>query len=83
MPCTPACWTPVPCPTCGSDLPPRGRSVGMEANPPQCCMEARYGPANTMHLWSEHDDTRHYTDPKGWAEHVRGCARCQPDNEGD
>jgi hypothetical protein len=76
-PCTPACWTPVPCPTCGQDLDPRGRSVALEANPPQCCEDARYSTVNTRHLWSEHDEVRSITDPEGWAAHVADCVDCQ------
>ena len=77
MICTERCWTPVPCPTCGSPLPPRGRSVPLEMNPADCCEEARTGPLNVRHLWSEHDSTRHYTDPEGWAEHVKNCEDCR------
>lgn len=50
--CTPACAKPVPCPVCGANLPPRGRSVAPEAIPSQCCMEHRYDATNTRHLWN-------------------------------
>ena len=38
---------------------------------------------NTMHLFSEHNSTRVYTDPEGWADHEANCAKCgpQPDDE--
>ena len=49
--CSAACAAAVPCPVCGDDLPPRGRSVAMEANLSQCCEEHRYDKANTRHLW--------------------------------
>lgn len=74
---TAACWTPVPCQTCGQDLDPRGRSVALEANRPQCCGAARYSKANVRHLWSEHDEVRSITDPAGWAAHVKDCVDCQ------
>lgn len=77
MSCTPKCWTPVPCPVCGNSLPPRGRSVAMAMNPPQCCMEQQNTAINTRHMWSEHDSDRHYFDPEGWAEHVQDCEECQ------
>lgn len=58
-PCNPACWTAVRCPTCGNDLPPRGRSVPPEWGIPSCCDEARMDSrVNPRHLWSETDDTR-------------------------
>jgi hypothetical protein len=54
--CTPACWTPVRCPACGSQLPPRSRSVPLEANIPDCCDEARMDPdINPRHLWNEEE----------------------------
>ena len=51
--CTPACWTTVPCPVCGNDLPPRGRSVPLAMNLPTCCEEHRYDGANKRHWWNE------------------------------
>lgn len=58
MDCEPPCWTPVPCPACGNQLPPRGRSVPLEMNIPDCCDRARMNPSiNPRHLWSE-DETR-------------------------
>jgi hypothetical protein len=50
--CTAECARPVPCPRCGNDLPPRGRSVPMEMNLPTCCGEAQYTAINTRHIWS-------------------------------
>ena len=49
--CTPACATPIPCETCGNDLPPRGRSVPMAMGMPSCCEATRYDDRNTRHLW--------------------------------
>jgi hypothetical protein len=52
--CTEACWKPVLCPACGNWLPPRGRSVPLEANIPVCCDEARMDAGlNPRHLWSK------------------------------
>ena len=73
--CSAKCWKPLECPTCGNDVPPRGRSVALEANPPQCCMDGQYDRANYRHLWDEHDSTRHFSDPVGWAEHCEACDR--------
>lgn len=78
--CTARCWTPVPCPECGSDLPPRGRDVGSR-HINACCEGPWHESHNPRHLWSEHDSTRHYTDPEGWAAHVSGCAECREDEE--
>ncbi len=75
--CGPRCWMPVRCPSCGNRLPPRGRSSPLEMSPDSCCAEAQNTQANTRHLWSEHDSTRHYTDPEGWAAHVRDCEECR------
>jgi hypothetical protein len=75
--CSAVCWTPVPCPDCGNALPPRGRSVAMATTPPTCCMEYRDTIGNRRHLWDEHDSTRHYTDPDGWAAHVAACETCR------
>jgi hypothetical protein len=75
--CSEKCWTPVPCPICGCALYPAGRSVPMAFNEADCCAMARNSKANTRHLWDEHDSTRHYTDPAGWAEHERTCAQCR------
>lgn len=75
--CTSDCWKVVLCPECGNQLPPRGRSVPMAMQPPDCCMEHRHAQINTRHLWDEHDSTRHYTDPDGWARHVASCEQCR------
>lgn len=77
--CGVPCWTAMPCPVCGAGLPPRARSVPaeMEQGFKACCREHMRDPANVRHLWDEHDDCRHYTDPEGWREHVKGCERCR------
>jgi hypothetical protein len=76
VPCTPACWTPVPCSVCGRSAPPRGRSVPLEMTPPPCCSDLSSA-ANPRHLWNIHDPDRAYTDPAGWAAHVADCVDCQ------
>lgn len=54
--CVPSCWTPVPCPTCGKDLPPRGRAVPIEHFLAECCDEARMcAVENPRHLWDEEE----------------------------
>lgn len=53
--CVPSCWTPVPCPTCGKDLPPRGRAVPIERILAECCDEARMRAENSRHLWDEEE----------------------------
>lgn len=51
--CTAECAASVPCPFCGSPLPPRGRAMPLEMNIPACCDLARMDPAiNTRHLWT-------------------------------
>lgn len=79
--CGPKCWTEVRCPVCGMPFPPVGRSVPLEAANGYCCTTIPCDPADEVdfrwrHLWSEHDDARHYTDPDGWAEHVSECEEC-------
>jgi len=77
QPCTAECWTRVECPDCGNLMAPRGRSAPMEMYQGRCCEE--YGGdsrSNPCHLWDEHDSTRHYTDPEGWAAHVASCPDC-------
>ena len=63
--CTAECWTPVPCPTCGRDLLPRGRSAPMEMSiVSECCGEAMDDSLiNPRHLWDENDSDRAYFDP--------------------
>lgn len=79
MSCDEKCWTPVHCPVHGDRMDPRGRSAGLDVF--ECC-ERRYDPdINPRHLWDEHDSTRWYTDPEGWAEHERTCAQCRGDEE--
>jgi len=81
MTCTPACWTPVPCGTCGRDLPPCGRDVG-NLYVADCCDNNRMSSrTNPRHLWGEHDSVRHYVDPVGWAAHEEACATCRDDDE--
>lgn len=54
--CTPSCWTPVNCPTCGNQLPPRGRSMPPEMGITDCCDEARMNSKiNPRHLWNEEE----------------------------
>ena len=53
--CTPECYEAVRCRRCGNALPPRGRSVPLAMNPPQCCMEERYEDYNKRHLWSREE----------------------------
>ena len=51
--CGPKCAEPVPCPDCGTDLPPLGRSVPQEMYLSDCCDERRFDSTiNTRHLWS-------------------------------
>lgn len=56
--CAKACWTPVSCPECGRDLPPRGRSVPAEWYIAPCCETHRYGRENERHLWDATDSER-------------------------
>jgi hypothetical protein len=64
MVCTPACWTPVLCPTCGSPLPPRARDIPPGYGITDCCDRARTDPKiNPRHLWDENDSDRAYFDP--------------------
>lgn len=79
--CTEKCWTAVPCPAHGDSLPPRGRSAGEDFY--RCCESYSDSDVNPRHLWNEHDSTRYYTDPEGWAEHERDCAECNPDHDDD
>lgn len=50
--CTAECAVPVPCPECGRELPPVGRSVAMEVYLPDCCDGYRHTHINSRHLWS-------------------------------
>lgn len=74
--CAPSCWEPVRCPTHGREMTPLGRSAPMEMI--SCCDAHADPKVNTRHLWNEHDSTRHYTDPEGWAEHEKNCPECNP-----
>jgi hypothetical protein len=79
MTCTAQCWMSVRCPACGNSLGPRGRSMPLEMSGSSCCEDARQDHrVNPRHLWDEHDSTRYYTDPEGWAAHERACEACQP-----
>ena len=78
MTCTEKCWTPVPCPDHGDLMQPFGRSAGLGAY--KCCDNCRRSEINPRHLWNEHDSTRWYTDPDGWAEHEASCAGCRGDD---
>lgn len=54
--CGEGCWTPVRCPSCGGELPPRGRSVAAEVPVLSCCAAARMNPeANPRHWWSREE----------------------------
>jgi hypothetical protein len=54
--CTPACWTPVACPSCGGQLPPRYRSVPLGMPVPSCCDKASQDrDINPRHLWNEEE----------------------------
>jgi hypothetical protein len=82
MSCTETCWTQIECPGCRDTIPPRGRSVPLEFNINECCDAVRMNPRmNPCHLWSEHDSTRHYTDPEGWAKHEQSCEQCRGDDD--
>lgn len=72
--CTEACWTPVPCPDHGNTMLPRGRSAALREF--ICCDNRMDSAINPRHLWDEHDSTRHYTDPEGWAAHEASCTQC-------
>lgn len=75
--CTEPCWTPKPCPDHGDQMTPFGRSAGEYAH--HCCDNYSRPDINPRHLWHEHDSTRHYTDPAGWAEHEAACPQCSPE----
>lgn len=60
-------------------MTPRGRSAPLEMF--QCCDNYADPRINPRHLWSEHDDTRSYVDPDGWAAHVAQCDQCQGDSD--
>ena len=80
--CQPICWRPARCYHCGRTVQPVGRSVPVEAAGIYCNDECPgYPRPNQRHLWSEHDDTRHYLDPGGWAAHVATCKQCGADDE--
>ncbi len=81
--CGPKCWTSVDCTMCGMRKQPRGRSVPLEAANSYCDFECPGYDDKPWppHLWSEHDDSRHYSDPEGWAAHVASCADCRGDDQ--
>lgn len=73
--CDEKCWTPVPCPTCGRSLPPRGRSVPLALYVADCCDDARHdSDINPRHLWDSNDEERwrFYPDEAPWAEGADG-----------
>ena len=73
--CSEKCWTPVACPDHGDAMNPFGRSSeGWD-----CCERRMESAVNPRHLWDEHDSSRWYTDPLGWAEHESGCQKCSPE----
>lgn len=74
MSCTSKCWTPVACPDHGDRMTPFGRSAPMAMY--QCCENYAKSTVNPRHLWNEHDSTRWYADPNGWAEHEFHCQEC-------
>lgn len=77
--CTEKCWTAVECPDHGDRMNPRGRSSALDDY--YCCENYSKPDLNPRHLWSEHDSTRWYTDPEGWAEHEAGCKRCKGEDD--
>ena len=81
MSCGPSCWTRVPCPECGLPLPPSGRSAPLEMRLNTCCERHQHSKVNKCHLWNEHDSTRHFSDPAGWAAHEQTCKTCRPDDD--
>lgn len=74
--CTEACWTPARC-VHDREMNPFGRSAPLEAYVPCDCYQSSAG--NPRHLWHEHDSTRWYTDPEGWAAHEATCNQCNGD----
>lgn len=74
MTCTDKCWTPIPCPDHGDRMKPFGRDAGHDW---PCCENYSKSAVNPRHLWDEHDSTRHYHDPAGWAEHEAACTKCR------
>lgn len=77
--CTEVCWTPVRCPVHDHEMKPLGRSSALEEY--ICCERYSSAELNPRHLWSEHDSTRHYTDPEGWAAHEATCTECRGDED--
>ena len=52
--CTEECWTQQTCPTCGNNVPPRGRSTPLELGLPlSCCEPLQHSDWNKCHAWSE------------------------------
>lgn len=75
--CTAECWTPTYCAVCYREMQPAGRSVAIEAYGSYCNEDCQgYREDSKRHLWSEHDSTRRYTDPDGWAAHEADCEQC-------
>ncbi len=82
--CMPNCWEPVYCRVCGRPYSPIGRAVATEAASGYCDPHDPCDPSDKRwkpHLWSQHDSTRHYADPEGWAAHEASCDQCRPEEE--
>ena len=75
--CSEECWAAKPCPEHGDQMPPFGRSLAYQEY--VCCERYRDNRVNPRHLWHEHDSTRWYTDPDGWAAHEASCDQCKGD----
>jgi hypothetical protein len=80
VPCTAPCWESIPCPECGTALPPRGRSVPMEMWIGSCCERHRYDTENKRHLWSAKDSDRTFSwvpRPERWINrgHIARCGK--------
>lgn len=58
-------------------MTPFGRSAPLDFH--ICCENYAKPNLNGRHLWDEHDSTRWYTDPEGWATHEASCGQCGGD----
>jgi hypothetical protein len=74
--CDEGCWKPRRCDRCGRTKKPHGRSVPIEAANGYCDQDCPGYEPNVRHLWDEHDDARHFTDPAGWLAHTKDCEVC-------
>lgn len=78
MICDERCWTETICTVCGRPHQPVGRSLPLEAVGGWCDDECPgYPRGYRRHLWSEHDNNRMYSDPRGWFAHVAVCQQCK------